>query len=77
MTSALAKDVAEENKLVTIKEENQRRQKREQIKPLRIAFTNPNSPLAYQVRFGTMQNRFVVVKIQKKTKKLRRQFLES
>jgi len=49
MTSALAKDVAEENKLVRIKEENERRQKREQMKPLNIAFTNPTSALAYQL----------------------------
>jgi len=49
MKSTLAKDIAEENRLVQIKNENDTRQKNERKKPFNITITNATSPLAYQL----------------------------
>lgn len=49
ISSTLAKDIAEENKLITIKTENEVRRNLDKRKPLNIAFTNPQSSLAYQL----------------------------
>lgn len=49
MSSALAKDIAEENKLLKIREENEKRTHLNNLRPLQVTFTNPTSKLAYQL----------------------------